>query len=97
MQTGRGWLIELYFFIIRYMRLPIKEAEGLMIENSDARMEVLENLPAPVGKHDVINMLGDQSGTNYWVFQDYDEFGPPLTLAVGKKEKQTLKSFYAFF
>lgn len=70
--------------VYRYLRLPIKEVTGPIIDSSNARHEVFDRLGKPNCKHDVINMLGDQSGKVHTVFRENggDEF--VKTIAVGK-------------
>lgn len=69
-----------------YQRLPIDQVPDSerIVQNSWARLETLSKYPAPRSKNDVINMLGDQSGNKYTVFQDYeDKHNEILTIAVG--------------
>lgn len=66
----------------RYLRLPIKEVTGPIIDSSNARHEVFTQLGKPKTKADAINILGDQSGKIHTVFRDGDdEF--VKTIAVG--------------
>lgn len=69
------------FLNSRYLRLPVEEVEGLIIENSIARHDALKKF-SPTNKDDVIDMLGDQSGCGAWVYQDYDKPGI-TTIATG--------------
>lgn len=54
-----------------------------MIESSETRMCTLKSYPKPLTKRDVIQMLGDQSGKKYRVFQDIGPEDVVKTIAVG--------------
>ena len=65
----------------KYLRLPVEESDDLIIPNSECRMNVFESFGDPCCKHNLIQMLGDQSHKEHHVFQDcYVK-----TIAVGKK------------
>lgn len=61
-----------FFFLLqnRYLRLPIKEVTGMIVDSSTERHETFSKFAAPKTKTDVVNMLGDQSGKNHTVFRD---------------------------
>lgn len=56
-----------------YLRLQLEQADGPLHDNSNERLRVLQSYPPPETTSDIIQMLGDQTGKNYWVFQDYDD------------------------
>lgn len=56
--------------IFRYLRLPIKEVTGTIITSSNDRAKSLEKYGRPKTKNDVIQMLGDQSGKKFNVFEN---------------------------
>lgn len=58
------------------------EVTGLIIDVSDARLEVFEKMPCPKTKSDILNMLGDQSNEQYPVYHTM-QGDPIVTIAVG--------------
>ncbi|XP_018327238.1 uncharacterized protein LOC108738347 [Agrilus planipennis] len=66
-----------------YLRLRIPECQGLMQDSSISRLEAFGKYSAPKTKRDVINMLGDQSGSQYKVFQESGPQDIVKTIAVG--------------
>lgn len=78
------------FFLCRYLRLPIEEVDGKIIESSTARHEVFDRLGKPKSKQDAINMLGDQSGQEHTVFCENggDQF--VKTIAVGMEKNANI-------
>lgn len=66
----------------RYVRLPIKEVSGLIIDSSNARLRVFDRAGKPKTKQDVLNMLGDDSDQCHPVFRGGAAF--VKTIAVGK-------------
>lgn len=71
-------------FDYRYLRLPIQEVTGPIIDSSNERHETFCRLGVPKTKIDAINMLGDQSGKVHTVFRENggDEF--IKTVAMGE-------------
>lgn len=69
----------------RYLRLPIKEVTGSIIDSSTARHEVFDRLGKPKSKADVVNMLSDRSGKVHQVFRDGEDH--VKTIAVGKNHR----------
>lgn len=55
--------------INRYLRLPIKEVTGLIVDSSTERHKVFSEFTAPKSKDDIIQMLGDQSSKTHTVFR----------------------------
>lgn len=75
-------------FCFRYLRLPIEEVTGLIIDSSNDRMETFCSFPAPRTKDDVIKMLGDRSGKRHCVFWESNKDDEPVkTVAVGMLSK----------
>lgn len=70
-------------FLYRYLRLPIKEVGGLIVESSNARHRVFDRFGKPKTKEDVINMLGDCSDQTHPVFRAKDA-EIVKTIAVGE-------------
>lgn len=70
----------------RYLRLPIKEVTGLIIDSSVERLEVFSKMCSPKTKEDVIKMLGDQSGRRHPVFRENGTRDIIKTIAVGMLE-----------
>lgn len=73
-----------FYFVRRYLRLPIKEVSGLIIDSSNARHEVFDRFGKPKCKTDAINMLGDQSGKVHTVFRENGGNEFVKTIAVGE-------------
>lgn len=78
----KDFLIKFHF---RYLRLPIKEVTGLLIDSSIDRMNTFCTFPCPKTRDDVIKMLGDQSNKRYTVFCENGTNQAVKTIAVGKK------------
>lgn len=72
------------FLSPRYLRLPIKEVTGMIVDSSNARHEVFDRFGKPKCKHDAINMLGDQSGKVHTVFRENGGNEFVKTIAVGR-------------
>lgn len=72
--------------IFRYLRLSIPEADLDMLDSSEARMTALKAHKQPHDRKDIINMLSDQTGKKYRVFQDFGPGDTIKTLAAGKNE-----------
>lgn len=75
-------LFYLLFVFCRYLRLPIQEVTGMIIDSSIERMNTFCSYEKPLTKLDLLKMLGDQSGKNYKVFRDSNE-QCVQTIAVG--------------
>lgn len=73
-----------HYILIRYLRLPIQEVTGPIIDSSNERHEVFSRFGVPKSKVDVINMLGDQSGKNHTVFRENGGQEFIKTVAMGK-------------
>lgn len=70
-------------FHCRYLRLPVEQVVGPIIDSSTERHAVFAKFAAPKTTHDCIQMLGDQSAKEHTVFRENggDEF--IKTVAVG--------------
>ncbi|KAF2884225.1 hypothetical protein ILUMI_21960 [Ignelater luminosus] len=66
-----------------YLRLPIQQQDGGMLESSEARMCTLKSYPKALTKKDVIQMLGDHSDKKNPVFRDLGPEDIVKTIAVG--------------
>lgn len=66
------------------MRLKVPEMTGLIIDSSDERLDVLKKYGHPINKKGVIEMLSDQNGKNYRVFQESGPGDYVKTIAVGE-------------
>lgn len=67
----------------RYLRLKVPEVDGVIIPSSDHRMTAILRHPKPKTRREIIDILSDQTGTEYRVYQ---EFGPDdyvKTIATG--------------
>lgn len=78
----------------RYLRLPIKEVTGLIIDSSNARHEVFDRLGKPKSKTDAVNMLGDQSGKLHTVFVENGGDQVVKTIAVGMKMNEIFSMLF---
>lgn len=67
-------------YIFRYLRLPVKEVTGLIVDSSTERHNVFSKFGSPTSKSDIIQMLGDQSSKTHTVFRDA---GIVRTVAMG--------------
>ncbi|XP_059618007.1 beta-alanyl-dopamine/carcinine hydrolase [Phlebotomus argentipes] len=66
----------------KYLRLPVPEVTGLIIDSSVERMLTLRKLGEPKNRADVIEMLGDESSKIHPVFRGRRD-DPIKTIAVG--------------
>lgn len=66
----------------RYHRIEVPEVIGLIIDSSAARLESLYAHPTPKCRSDLENMISDQSGKEFTVFQNKDN-SVIKTIAVG--------------
>lgn len=64
------------------MRLKVEERSGLIIDTSDARLDLFKTMKSPKTRQDLINMLGDVSNENLPVFHSLEK-DPLVTIAVG--------------
>ncbi|CAL7943972.1 unnamed protein product [Xylocopa violacea] len=71
------------FHCNRYLRLKIPEIDGLIINSSIRRMETICKHPPPKCRHDVINILSDQTDNEYRVYQEIKEDDLVKTIATG--------------
>lgn len=67
----------------KYLRLPVQEVTGLIIDSSEDRMATFCSFPPPKTRDDVIKMLGDRSGKRHCVFWESHNDEPVKTVAVG--------------
>lgn len=74
--------LSLSFF--RYLRLKIPEVDGLIVDSSIKRMATICNHPPAKCRQDVINILSDQTGDDYRVYQEKDKDDPVKTIATGR-------------
>lgn len=77
----------LFSRLCRYLRLKVKEVGGLIVESSDTRHQVLEEMKPPKSKKEVIKLLSHQREDNFTIYRDV---GPKakediVTIAIGKK------------
>ncbi|KAL4717824.1 hypothetical protein ACJJTC_000973 [Scirpophaga incertulas] len=54
----------------RYQRANISEVTGPIIDSSAARLEAIHAHPTPKNRKDIEDILSDQTGKNFTVFQD---------------------------
>lgn len=66
-----------------YLRLPVPEVTGLIIDSSVERMKTFNAFKAPKTLNDVIRMLGDQSAQEHTVFREKDAKDIIKTVCVG--------------
>lgn len=66
-----------------YLRLPVPEVNGLIIDSSVERMKTFKSFHAPKTLNDVIRMLGDQSAKEHTVFREKDAKDVVKTVCVG--------------
>lgn len=66
-----------------YLRLPVPEMTGLIIDSSVERMKTFNAFKAPKTLNDVIRMLGDQSAKEHTVFREKDAKDIIKTVCVG--------------
>ncbi|XP_062537270.1 beta-alanyl-dopamine/carcinine hydrolase isoform X3 [Armigeres subalbatus] len=66
-----------------YLRLPVPEVHGLIIDSSVERMKTFKSFHAPKTLNDVIRMLGDQSAREHTVFREKDAKDIIKTVCVG--------------
>lgn len=66
-----------------YLRLPVPEVTGLIIDSSVERMKTFNAFKAPKTLNDVIRMLGDQSAQEHTVFREKDAKDVIKTVCVG--------------
>lgn len=52
-----------------YLRLNIEEQQHYYMNATKTRYETLKKFPEPQGKEDVVNMLGDTSHDEFYVFR----------------------------
>ena len=77
------------FSFYRYLKLKVPEAGGMIIESSDSRKRVFEQLmEPPKTKEEVVHLLSHQTEDNFTIFRDNkpgDKSREPIaTIAVGK-------------
>lgn len=88
------------FSFCRYLRLKVPEVGGLIVESSDSRHRVLEELKPPKTKKEVVHLLSHQAEDNFTVFRDYKSNDakarePIATIAVGEYEREYYAAVYA--
>ncbi|XP_053691181.1 uncharacterized protein LOC128739705 [Sabethes cyaneus] len=66
-----------------YLRLPVPEMTGLIIDSSVERMKTFNAFKAPKTLNDVVRMLGDQSAKEHTVFREKDAKDIIKTVCVG--------------
>lgn len=79
---------EYSFHCNRYLRLKIPEVGGNIIESSNSRQKVLDELKPPKTKKELIRLLSHQADDNFTIFRDYKPNDPRVrepiaTIAVG--------------
>ncbi|XP_058815791.1 beta-alanyl-dopamine/carcinine hydrolase isoform X2 [Topomyia yanbarensis] len=67
----------------KYLRLPVPEVTGLIIDSSVERMKTFNSFKPPKTLNDVIRMLGDQSAKEHTVFREKDAKDIVKTICVG--------------
>ncbi|XP_031828088.1 C45 family peptidase tan [Nomia melanderi] len=71
------------FHCNKYLRLKVPEVEGLIIDSSIHRMEAICKHPSPKSRQDVIDILSDQTGDQYRVYQEIKQDDYVKTIATG--------------
>ncbi|XP_015438251.1 PREDICTED: uncharacterized protein LOC107193354 [Dufourea novaeangliae] len=71
------------FHCNKYLRLEIPEVEGLIIDSSVRRMEMICKHPVPKSRQDVQNILSDQTDDQYRVYQEINKDDHVKTIATG--------------
>ena len=71
------------FHCNKYLRLKVPEVDGLIIDSSVKRMEAICKHPPAKSRHDVINILSDQTDHQYRVYQDIAPNDYVKTIATG--------------
>ncbi|XP_043674518.1 uncharacterized protein LOC122632105 [Vespula pensylvanica] len=71
------------FHCNKYLRLKIPEVKGLIIESSIHRMEAICKHPPPKCLQDVLEILSDQTDSEYRVYQDINPDDYIKTIATG--------------
>lgn len=66
------------------MRLKVPEVTGEIIDSSEDRMAAICRHPAPKNRQDILNVLSDQTGKGYRVYQEIKEDDYVKTIATGK-------------
>ncbi|XP_033223085.1 uncharacterized protein LOC117176852 [Belonocnema kinseyi] len=67
----------------KYLRLKVPEVTGVIIDSSVHRMEAIQKHSPPKNREDVINILSDQTGNKYRIFQEFGKEDYVKTIAVG--------------
>ncbi|XP_058443910.1 beta-alanyl-dopamine/carcinine hydrolase [Malaya genurostris] len=67
----------------KYLRLPVPEVTGLIVDSSVERMKTFNSFKPPKTVNDVIRMLGDQSAKEHTVFREKDAKDIVKTVCVG--------------
>ncbi|XP_070515238.1 beta-alanyl-dopamine/carcinine hydrolase isoform X2 [Cardiocondyla obscurior] len=68
----------------KYLRLKVKEVKGRIIDSSIGRMEAVLNHPPVQCRQDVINVLSDQTGKDYRIYQEFGRNDDEIkTIATG--------------
>lgn len=73
----------LFNFIVRYLRLPVAEVIGPIIDSSKARLELLRQHGKSTSRTDVSDALSITSGKEFTVFQKKPD-SIIKTIAAGK-------------
>lgn len=66
-----------------YLRLPVPEVTGLIVDSSVERHKTFNTFKAPKTLNDVIRMVGDQSAKEHTVFREKDAKDIIKTVCVG--------------
>ncbi|XP_076649599.1 C45 family peptidase tan [Halictus rubicundus] len=74
---------EVTYHCNKYLRMKIPEVGGLIIDSSDKRMEAILKHPPAESNQNVVDILSDQTGDKYRVYQDIRKSDPVKTIATG--------------
>lgn len=67
----------------KYLRLKVAEVEGRIIDSSVSRMEAISKHPPVECRQDVIDILSDQTGKDYRIYQQFGNDNEIKTIATG--------------
>ncbi|CAG9789010.1 unnamed protein product [Diatraea saccharalis] len=73
----------------RYQRANVTEVVGPIIDSSAARLEAIHAHPIPKNRKDIENILSDQTGKSFTVFQDRDTIIKTIAAGVFDLAKRT--------
>ncbi|XP_058808212.1 beta-alanyl-dopamine/carcinine hydrolase isoform X2 [Phymastichus coffea] len=74
---------EYFYHCNKYMRLPVPEVDGLIIDSSIHRMQAICRHSPPENLQDLINILSDQTDDDFRVYQEIQPSDFVKTIATG--------------